>query len=240
MKIQPKTIEVDIEKMQAATLELTQFFEQLCWRYGDYSMGDWRLVFTPAALSKFGGLCVYADRCVYITTVDLARDVATGANLDGWRGLVIHEFCHAWNYQQLFNQNFKHTFGFHISVSLLLAKHGLSWDQRLYNLCESQKDDYQFRPRALFRMCRFLARRVSDFATLKEAQDRLLFHFNTSPKTAAHVSKFWSEKRNEYRDLYFEEKGKAEQQNATLAFFEKAFYCSLLGVLSLLIVLTFK
>ncbi len=240
MKIQPQSIEVDTEKMQATTLELSEFFNQLCWRFGDFCMGDWGLVFTPAALAKFGGLCVYADRRVYISTVDLARDIASGADLDGWRGLVIHEFCHAWNYQQFFSLNFKHTFGFHVSVSLLLAKYGLGWDKRLYNLCESQKDAYNFTPRVLFRMCRFLARRVSNGKTLKEAQDRLLFHFDTSPKTAAQVTKFWSEKTSEYRDLYFEEKGKAEQQSITLAFFERAFYGSMVGVLSLLLVLVFK
>jgi len=157
--IQPHPVEVEQSEMLEATTHLVDFFDSLVWTYGGLDMEGWRLVFSVPALVSFGGQCDPQTRVVYINTIALGRDIQSMRSLEHWRGLVIHEFAHAWGYEN-YRTGFPHTFPFHCVVSLLLAKFGLDWDKRLYNLCDDQKGRYHFTPAVLFRMCRLLARRI--------------------------------------------------------------------------------
>ncbi len=201
MIIRPQPIELEQSDLVDATTHLTEYFDNLVWTYGGFDMYGWRLVFTIPALLDYSGQCCPDEKIVYVNTVSLGRDIQSKRGLEYWRGLVIHEFAHAWGYEN-YRSAFLHTFPFHCVVSLLLAKFGLGWDKRLYNLCDDQKGRYHYTPAVLFRMCRFLAHGIKDHDTLKSALERLLTHFNTHPKTLGQVRRWMRLEVLDWRRAY--------------------------------------
>jgi hypothetical protein len=206
MIIQPEPVEVSAADLLDATEKLDAFFQHLIATFGGDGMkrAGWLLTFRLPSADRSGGRCYYAEKMVDLNAFSLAQTVAKGEGLDWWRGLVIHEFCHAWGFHN-FSPAQNHTLPFHAVVSLLLAVHGLAWDKTLYNLQDDQGGRYNYTPAVLFRGCRFLARGVKCRDTLRAALLKLLAHFDTRPvhKWQQRVSQARI-KENAWRKVCFE------------------------------------
>lgn len=238
MIIHPHPIELDEADLIAATNDLTEFFNRLVFEFGGLDMWGWSIAFTTPALVHFGGQCVPDIKTVLINTVALARDIQNKRGLEYWRGLVIHEFAHAWGYEN-YRSGFLHTFPFHCVVSLLLARFGLEWDKRLYNLCDDQKGRYNYTPAVLFRLCRILARGVHNKDTLQKALERLLIHFDTRPKTLGQVRFLMRFEGKQWAAAYSEALEEKRESAKAARFWERAcwFAVAAAGLLSLRLIL---
>lgn len=228
LKISRAPLVVELEALKTATGELQNFWNELINTFGGEKMADWAFVFTMPETENFAGLCDPSVKTVSISTIYLSRDLLNGKNLDSFKGVVVHEFCHAWAFEYQ-HVNWLHKFGFHVLVSLLLAKYQLAWDTRLYNFCDDQNGTYNFTPRTLFRLCRYAARHLNSSSDLERMSVKIRERFETNSKNAWRLD-FLLEKHNPanlyrpYKFLYQNEREKAEDFQKKAVIFERSFY----------------
>ena len=241
MTIQRPALVVSIEAMQHATNELQKLWNELVATFGGQKMLEWTLVFNVPETARYSGLCDPTPKTVFISTVCICRDIQDGRNLDARKGTLIHEFCHGWcyEYQPL---NWLHHFGFHVLVSLLLAKYNLSWDKTLYNLCDDQKGTYNYTPKKLFRLCRYAAPHIKSQEDLQSVSVRIRERFNTQPHKLIEWKTDSMNPKNLYKFykfLFEVEKENYAEALKKARLFERSFY-SLLAVVGVAIVLQFS
>jgi hypothetical protein len=218
---------VQLDALKSATAELQNFWNELINTFGGEKLSQWSFVFTLPETEYFAGLCDQNIKTVFISTVSISRDLRNGSNLDGLKGVVVHEFCHAWafEYQHI---NWLHQFGFHVLVSLLLAKYQLGWDKRLYNFCDDQNGTYNYTPKTLFRLCRYAARHLKTKDDLERISVKIRERFNTNPR------QFYWDWRNDsmhpnkivdmYKILSQVDREKCAALEVKTKFYERSFY----------------
>ena len=227
MTIQLPSLVVDVNALQCATTELQKLWDELIATFGGEKMLAWNLVFNMPVLPRYGGLCDPTLKTVFLSTVCISRDIFDEKNLDSRKGTLIHEFCHAWAYEYQFS-NWLHQFGFHVLVSLLLAKYNLSWDKTLYNLCDDQNGKYNYTPKTLFRLCRYAARHLKTHDDLDRISVKIRERFNTKPR------QFYWDWRNDsmhpnkivalYKTIAEVDREKCAALEVKTKFFERSFY----------------
>lgn len=238
--ITPQKIEVETNAIVAATNAMQKQFCELVEEFDENfeaKLRHWRLVFSLPAQTRYAGLCAVSEKLIYISTTTVARCVVE-KDEDYLRGLVIHEFAHAWlwAYQR---RDYLHTFHFHACVSLLLAKFGLPPDKRLYNLCDAEKDEYAFVPKLFFEQCAQRAKKMNSIkyeeenghsTLLKETND-LAWGFKTAPETIAALREKFEKIDQDFKNKL---ELKLSQAKKNLLFFECFAYAMLFSTLGLL------
>jgi hypothetical protein len=227
MTIQLPALVVSVGDMQCATNELQKLWDELIATFGGQKMLTWNLVFNMPVIARYGGLCDPSVKTVFLSTVCICRDISDEKNLDSRKGTLIHEFCHAWCYEYQLS-NWLHQFGFHVLVSLLLAKYNLSWDKTLYNLCDDQNGIYNYTPKTLFRLCRYAARHLKTQDDLDRISVKIRERFNTKPR------QFYWDWRNDsmhpnkivalYKTIAEVDREKCAALEVKTKFFERSFY----------------
>jgi hypothetical protein len=228
-KIQLDLIEYDDEILENWTNILQKYFEDLKNTFSGMEnfegkrkksnyLNDFTLCFSLMKSKSFSGYCDLNEKFIMIHSITLARDTIDNEisepeeRFKWYKGLIIHEFAHAFNWAWYGNEN--HNFKFQVTVFLLLAKAGLKWRNSLYNICESEKDTFNYTPAVLYKLCNYIVKKgkLNNCDDLRQAIDFICVRFDTRKSTVATQVVKYVREREFYRNLAVDEHMKSREQ----------------------------
>jgi predicted SprT family Zn-dependent metalloprotease len=237
--LKPRHIEIETAALINATNELQAQFKALINEFDNGGLDwldPWRLIFTLPASLGFAGLCSPSRQVIEINVLTVARSLNEN-DKDYLKGLMIHEFVHAFLYQYD-RANYQHTFKFHACVSLLLAKFGLEFDKRLYNVCDDKVSEYALIPRLFFDECTKRSKKIVDFETLKFETRGLAYHFKTCPESIRDLKSAYDAETLKAIEKKYEQLAELETERDAAKelarHFEKNFYVAFFCIFALL------